>query len=165
MPCACQIPVPTYPETADWGPILWTILHGLAEKSQRAALPEDEIREWQKFIKLTGEMLPCDKCRVHYSAFSTANPPTQLSKIPYTDLKRWIKSWFFTLHNEVNVENGKPLFVYTDLVTAYANPNFQDLFWRLEPVMKKAIQLSGVSLMKWTSWVHSYKMLKSILAI
>ena len=165
MPCACQIPVPTYPDTADWGPILWTILHGLAEKSQRNISPADEVREWQKFIKLTGEMLPCDKCRVHYTAFSTANPPTQLSKIPYSDLKRWVKSWFFTLHNEVNQDNGKPLFEYTDLVTTYANPNFQDLFWRLEPIMKKAIQLSGVSLMKWQSWVNSYKMLKSILAI
>ena len=58
MPCACQIPVPQYPDTADWGPILWRILHGLAERAGKASLPADEIREWQKFIKLTGEMLP-----------------------------------------------------------------------------------------------------------
>ena len=165
MPCACTIPVPKYPETADWGPILWTILHGLAEKAQRAPLPSDEVREWQKFIKATGEMLPCDKCRTHFSNFLKANPVTQLNTIPYTNVKSWIRSWFFTLHNEINTENGKPLFLFTDLEKTYGNPNFQDLFWRLEPIIKKAIDLSGVPLFKWTAWVHSFKMLRSLLSV
>ena len=163
MPCACQVPVPQYPDNADWGPIMWSLLHGLAEKSQRAVLPADEVREWQKFIKATAVVLPCDKCRAHFNAFMTANPPTQLSNIPYSDLKRWVKSWFFTLHNEVNQENNKPIFEYTDLVTTYSDVNLQDLFWRLDPVMKKAIQLNGVSLMKYQAWIHSFKMMRSIL--
>lgn len=167
MPCACQIPVPKYPETADWGPILWRILHGLAERAGRSspAATADEIREWQKFIKVTGEMLPCDKCRAHYSAFFKANPPTALSTLPFTQFKIWVRSWFFTLHNEVNQETGKPFFAIEDLAPTYASVNFQDLFWQLEPIMKKAIQLNGVSLMKWTNWVHSYKMLKSVLGV
>lgn len=165
MPCACQVPVPQYPETADWGPILWTILHGLAEKSGAADLPADEIREWIKFIKSTGEMLPCDHCRAHYSAFFTANPPSQLSSIPYSDVKRWVRSWFFTLHNEVNADNHKPLFQYENLSSAYGSVSFTDNYQRLEPVIKRAIQLNGVSFLKWTSWVHSFKMLRSILAV
>lgn len=165
MPCACQVPIPKYPDTADWGPILWTILHGLAEKSGNSSIPIDEVRQWQKFIKLTGEMLPCDKCRVHYTAFSTVNPPTQLSTIPYKDLKRWTRSWYFTLHNEINQENNKPLFDYENLSTQYSNVDFNDLFFRLEPILKRAIELNGVSLLKWANWVHAFKMLKAILGV
>lgn len=160
-----MIPVPKYPETADWGPILWAILHGLAEKAGRAALPADEVREWQKFLKATNEMLPCDKCRAHFSAFLKANPATALQTIPYAQVKTWIRSWFYTLHNEINVENGKPVYPLSQLVIDYEMVNFQDLFWRLEPIIKKAIELSGVPLLRWQAWVYSFKMLRSILSV
>ena len=165
MPCACQIPVPQYPDTADWGPIVWTLLHGLAEKAGRAALPLDEVREWQRLLKATGDMLPCDKCRVHFSAFMKANPATALNTLPYNQLRIWIRSWLFTLHNEINVTNQKESFPFDKLAESYGSVNFQDQFWRLEPIMKKAIQMSGVSLLKWTAWVHSFKMMKSILSV
>lgn len=160
-----MIPVPKYPETADWGPILWTLLHGLAEKAGQASLPADEIREWQKFLKTTNEMLPCDKCRVHFSAFLKANPAIALNTIPYTQVKIWIRSWFYTLHNEINVQNGKAVYPFAQLQIDYQLVNFQDLFWRLEPILKKAIELSGVSLLKWTAWVHSFKMMRAILGV
>ena len=32
MPCACQLPPEIYPDAAEWGPILWNILHGTAER-------------------------------------------------------------------------------------------------------------------------------------
>jgi hypothetical protein len=165
MPCACQVPTPKYPETADWGPILWTILHGLAEKAGANLQPVDEIREWQKFITLTGEMLPCEQCRAHYSTFLKENPVTRLSEIPYSALRIYVKSWFWTLHNEVNTDNGKPVFDYDALTSTYGSVSFYDLYFRLEPVIKKAIQLSGVSLMKWMNWVKSFKMLRANMGI
>ncbi len=160
-----MIPVPQYPETADWGPILWTLLHGLAEQAGKAPLPADEVRAWQTFFKATGDILPCEKCRAHYTAFLKANPATALSTIPYAQVKLWVRSWYFTLHNEINAETGKPQYPLAQLATDYALVNFQDGFWRLEPVMKRAIELSGVSLLKWTAWVHSFKMLRAVLAV
>ena len=165
MPCACQIPVPQYPDTADWGPIMWSILHGFAEKSQRSALPADEVREWQKFLKLTGEVLPCEKCRGHYARYSKDNPLTHFAEVPYSSLKTAVKTWLWTLHNEVNVENGKPVFLYDDLTSKYGDVSIQDLFWRLDPVMKKAIQLNGVSYQKYFCWIYSFKMLKAVLGV
>ena len=162
MSCPCLIPVPTYPDTAEWGPLVWTVLHGLAEKSGSAPIPDDEVREWAKFLKLTGEMLPCDKCRSHYATYLANNPITRVSAIPYDQLHTFITTWIWTLHNEINADNGKPQFPYTDLPLTYGSVNLQDTFWRLEPVIKKAIQLNGVSLMKWTKWLHSSKMLKAI---
>jgi hypothetical protein len=165
MPCACKYPVPQYPETADWGPILWTILHGLAERSGKAPLPLDEIREWQKFIPLTADMMPCEKCRSHFKAYISVNPVTQISTIPYQHVKIWTRSFFYTLHNEVNHDNNKAPFEFTTLETHYAKVNFQDLFWRLEPVIKKAIELSGIPLMKWLNWKKSFQMLKASMGV
>jgi hypothetical protein len=164
MPCACQIPVPDYPSTADWGPILWSILHGLAQKSGRSFFPADESREWQKFLKATGEILPCDHCRAHYHAFTEKHPLTQIKIMSKDVLKTFLKTWLWMLHNEINVSNKKPLFQFDDLDSTYSSVNFQDQLWRLDPIMKRAIQLSGVSLLKWTAWMHSYKMLQSLIS-
>ncbi len=165
MPCACQIPTPKYPETADWGPILWTILHGLAGRAGANLQPIDEVREWQKFVTLTGEMLPCDHCRAHYSQYLKTNPVTQFAEVPYSFLRTSVKTWFWALHNEVNTDNNKPVFDFDALTSAYTHINFNDFFYRLEPIIKKAIQLSGVSLMKWMKWVKSYRMLRANMGV
>lgn len=166
MPCACQIPVPSYPETADWGPILWSILHGLAERAGQGFIKADEIREWAKLIKMTGDVLPCDICRGHFQEFLRKNPPTQLT-ITFTQVQinAWVKSWFWNLHNQVNNSRGLPIFPYNDLTPTYSNVSLTDLLYRLNPVIKKAIELNGVPFMKWTAWVSSFKMMRSILAV
>jgi hypothetical protein len=165
MPCACMVPVPKYPETADWGPILWTLLHGLAEKAGSAPLPADEVREWQRFLKATNDMLPCDKCRSHFSLFLKANPATALDTLPYSQLRSWIRSWFYTLHNEINVENSKPEYNLAQLALDYTQVNFQDLIWRLEPVLKRAMEPNGVSLLKWLHWKKSFQMLRAAIGV
>jgi hypothetical protein len=165
MSCPCLIPVPNYPDTAEWGPLVWTVLHGLAEKSGSASIPADEVREWVKFLKFTGEMLPCDKCRAHYATYLANNPITLLSTIPYDQVHTFITTWLWTLHNEINADTGKPFFPYTDLPLTYSSVNLQDTLWRLEPVIKKAIQLNGVSLLKWAKWLYSCKMLKAIVGM
>jgi len=165
MPCACLIPVPSYPETADWGPILWSILHGLAEKAGQGILKADEIREWQKFIKITGDVLPCDLCRAHFKEFVKKNPSSQITSFTQSQINVWVKSWFWNLHNEVNISRGVPIFEYDALTPTYSNVSLTDLLYRLTPVMKKAIQLNGVPFMTWTLWVSSFKMLRSVLAV
>ena len=159
MPCACQIPVPEYPENAEWGPILWNILHGIAQRAQ-GFYPRDEPREWVKIIKLTAEMLPCDHCREHMNDFIRRNPPTAFADSP--QLKTSVKTWFWRLHNEVNVRNGKPEYSF-DTLSQYDTINLQDLLWRLDPVMKKAIQINGVGFLKYTKWIAAVKMIRSML--
>jgi len=170
MPCPCQIPVPDYPDNAEWGPIFWRLLHGLAEVSQRASLPMDELREWKKFLELIGETLPCDFCRRHYNVYMKQHPfPFLASKssnsTPYNQLNTWLKTFFLNLHNEVNVSNNKPVFEYADLTSAYSHVNVQDCIWQLDPVMKKVVVLNGVTVMKWNRFVHCTRMLKSIIGI
>lgn len=164
MPCACQVPIPKYPDSAEWGPILWTILHGFAERAGRGPLPADEIREWQKFLKLTGEMLPCDKCREHFSRYSKQSHLTQMTGMAPDAVRAFIRGWIWTLHNEVNREAGKPAYPFDTVSETYRNVNFQDQLWRLDPVIKKAITINGSGLLKYTAWTSSFKMLRSLLA-
>lgn len=165
MPCACKVPVPEYPANAAWGPLLWSILHGLAEKAQRSALPADEVREWQRFLKATGEMLPCEECQAHYTRYSKEHPLTHFAEIPYEMLKNSVKSWLWQLHADIRTEYGKEVLPFEDLPAIYGSVNLQDLLWRLEPVIKQAIQIKGYGMMKWQNWVKSFKLLKATLGV
>jgi hypothetical protein len=165
MPCACQVPHPDYPETANWGPIFWNIFHGFAERAERSISKEDEVREWQKFVKLTGDILPCDICRDHFKRYIAATPFTQISKIPFNQIKTFVKTWFWNLHNEINAGTNKPIFDYNDLTPTYSEISLDDQLYRLMPVMKKAIFLSGVPFLKWQTWVASFKMMRSVLCL
>jgi hypothetical protein len=162
MPCSCQVPVPQYPETAHWGPILWQILHGLAERAERSFDMSDEVREWQRFIRATGDMLPCDICRAHYKEYISKHPLTQLTIQGKGQIKPWVKNWFWDLHNEINTGTGRPVFPYNDLELTYSNIDLTDQLYRLTPIVKKAIDLSGVPYLKWTMWIARFKMLRSI---
>ena len=53
---------------------------------------------------------------------------------------------------------------YDDLETQYGSVDLNDQLYRLTPVIKTAIQLSGVPYMKWTAWISSFKMLRANLA-
>ena len=163
MPCACRVPVPEYPSNAAWGPILWSILHGLAEKAGQAAIPDDEVREWQNFLKATGEVLPCDECREHYLRYTKEHPLTHFSTIPYNFLKTSVKTWLWQLHADIRTEYEKPVLPYDELEATYGSVNLQDLFWRLEPVIKKTIDIKGMGLMKWIVCNNKFKMLRSTL--
>ena len=165
MPCACRVPTPDYPANAAWGPILWQILHGLAEKAGKASLPADEVREWIRFIKATGEVLPCDECRAHFLRYTKEHPLTHFSTIPYSLLKTAVKTWFWQLHSDIRSEYGKEVLPYDQLEATYGSVNLQDLYWRLEPVIKKTIDVKGMGLMKWITWNKDFKMLKATLGV
>jgi len=126
-------------------------------------MPADEIREWQTFLKATGEMLPCDECRAHYLQYIKTNPLTQIAAVPYSSLKTSVKTWLWQLHADIRTEYGKPVLPYEDLEATYGSVNLQDLFWRLEPVIKKTIDIKGMGLMKWITWNNRFKMLRATL--
>ena len=73
----------------------------------------------------------------------------------------FVKTWLWTLHNEINVGNGKPELPFTELSVLYGTIDIRDMFWRLEPVMKLALTKSGMGYISWLKWVASAKMLFS----
>ena len=165
MPCACKVPIETYPENAEWGPLFWKILHGLAERAGRqtdAVLQGDEVRTWIQVLTQMKQCLPCDICREHYSRWLAAHPIDVLGKMPYKSVGLWIQTYVFDLHNEINEGNDKPVFAFADLATAYRGINITSIWHALEPVMKKAITLNGISLRPWIKWLSFVRTLQGI---
>ena len=167
MPCACRKPIENYPENAAWGPLVWTILHGLAELSGKqvsSILQDDEKRLWVVLLKGITHMLPCDQCRDHYAMWIAKYPVDILLTIAYSDVGEWIRRWLFDLHNDVNMRTSKPVFLYENLVM-YKGVGITATWRRLEPVMKLAIQLNGISLLPWKKWLATVRSLQGIYGV
>ena len=165
MPCACKVPAETYPENAEWGPLFWKILHGLAARAGRSTdtiLRGDEIRIWIQVLTQILYCLPCDVCRDHYGRWLSARPVQVLNDLPYAQTAEWIQRYLFDLHNEINEGNDKPVFAFSDLASAYKGVNITGSWRALEPVMKKAITLNGISLLPWKKWLGYVRMLQGI---
>jgi hypothetical protein len=168
MPCACRAPVEKYPETADWGPLFWKLLHGLAElagKQTDPILRGDEVRLWIQLIEKIQATLPCDVCRDHYGRWIATKPPSVLSSLSYTEVGIWIRQYWFLLHNEINEGNDKKVIEFSEVGLLYKGVNITASWRALEPVMKRAIQLSGISLLPWKNWLAIVRKLQGIYGI
>jgi hypothetical protein len=168
MPCGCKIPIENYPETADWGPLFWKLLHGLAEHAGTQTdtnLRNDERRIWTHLLKSLHDCIPCDICQDHYNRWITVNLPVKLDSIPYTTYGFWVRNWLWRLHNEINEGNEKPLFQESDLTSTYKEISITDTWKALEPVMKRAILLNGISLLPWKKWLSYVRMLQGLYGI
>lgn len=168
MPCSCQIPGPAYPENKEWGPFLWTILHGLAERSGKvvfALYENDERRAWVQLLQTLCAMLPCSECRDHCKDWIQSHPVTSIQTIKYAELPLFIKNWLWSFHEAVNSRLGKPSFPFENLTEIYGNINITMQFKLLELIEKKAIQQQGVPLQSWLTWVKYYRTLTSVYGI
>jgi len=162
MPCKCRAPVIDYPDSVDWGPILWKMLHGLADKYATTNMYTDEVNLWKKLFPLTGDIIPCDICRAHYKEYIATHPVVSFFTMTKLDAAIAIQTWLWNLHNEINVENSKPIFPFQDLHVTYGNINLTDMFQQLDAVMKRALEANGVSFLKWKAWIVVYKTLTSM---
>ena len=165
MPCACKAPIETYPENAEWGPLFWKLLHGIAElsgKQMNINLQKDEMRLWIHVLESLKSVLPCDICRSHYSEWLVAHSVEGLLTMDYKLTNVWIRNYLWSLHNTINEGNDKGVIAFEDLVSLYKNIDIKEAWKALEPVMKKAIILNGVSLLQWKKWLGYIRMLQGL---
>ena len=165
MVCKCRVPVEDYPENAEWGPLFWKLLHGLAELSGTQTnlnMKTDEIRLWILVLTQLKPTLPCDICRTHYSDWLLEHPPEVLSKLDYSELRPWIRTYLWALHNVINIGNDRAEFSWSDLADTYKTINFTETWKALQPVMKKAISLNGITLLPWTRWLSYIRTLQGM---
>lgn len=163
MPCSCIVDKPTYPQNEEWGPHLWLILHTLAEKAGRqtnAITMGDEQRIWPLFIRALPATLPCPYCRDHLQTY-TASHPFELPST-YHQVQAYIRKYIYDLHEDVNTRLGKKSFPFDDLQTTYTSiAPLSSATSKLESLVKKAIQMGGVSLFHWRAWLKQFLLLKA----
>jgi len=168
MPCACRVPIDKYPENAAWGPLFWKILHGLAEYSgvqSNALLQSDERRIWIQLLTKLQYCIPCDICRAHYAEWLKEHSIERLETMAYAELGPWIRHWLWFLHNTINEGNDRPLFQESALSVTYKGINITNTWKALEPVMRLAIILNGISLLPWKNWLSTIRTLQGVYGI
>jgi len=169
MPCKCKIPYEKYPEAADWGPPLWSILHGIAERVGTTPFPiyrADERRGLIAFFKSIGAMIPCPTCKAHFEAFLKENPVEQsLKTLSYEQLRPFVRHWFWDLHNMVNISKGVPEFPEDQLEATYGQIKIRIPLAQLRTPMIKAIKISGKQLLSYEHFNGTVLNLLSIYGI
>jgi len=91
------------PQTQQWGPALWIILHSSVERMESVyskRLEHEETRLWSGLLSSLRYSLPCPVCKKHYSDYLQQHPITQISK-------SFLRVWLFELHQAVNQRNNK----------------------------------------------------------
>ena len=96
-----------------WGPYFWKTIHlliiGLPDK-----LNEDHRQAITDFFNSLIYLLPCKKCRYHYSIYFEQYPVDISSK-------QALWKWSVDLHNSVNVRNNKKTFKHDEAINETFN--------------------------------------------
>jgi hypothetical protein len=147
MPCKCKIPYKTYPEAKEWGPVLWTLLHGIAERVGTCPFPSyyaDERRALASLFVKVGQMIPCPSCKEHYEVFLKENPVTvPIRSLPYPELRPFVRDWFWRLHHMVNESKGLQSPPLDTMPAMYGNANLRMAIAQLREPMQRAIKIAG----------------------
>lgn len=86
--------------SAYWGPRLWYLLHTYSVKIE---LTPDNRNLWGHFLKASLAVMNCPKCQSHFSDELRSHNLKTITKPE-------LEEWFYTLHNEINQTNLKPVF-------------------------------------------------------
>ena len=96
-----------------WGPPAWLFLHTITLN-----YPDnpniDEIESHKNFFILLKDILPCDKCKKHYSQYLIDNPIDDV-----LNNKQEFVMWLNKLHNEINIRNNKPYMDLKNMIKLY----------------------------------------------
>ena len=94
-----------------WGKHLWFVMENFALN-----FPDDSSEQikndFKHFYTSIANVLPCEKCKNHYSAHLQTQPPR-------LENRDSIIRWTVDLHNRVNKSLGKREWTYDEAVEAY----------------------------------------------
>jgi hypothetical protein len=93
-----------------WGNHLWIFLHSMTLAYPNDPSAEDKIRI-KVFIKSLSNVLPCEKCRLHFKKNLKKYPIDSALKT-----KETLIYWLYDIHNEVNKVTGKKKMTKQELI-------------------------------------------------
>jgi hypothetical protein len=168
MGCRCKIPYESYPEATEWGPVLWSILHSLAEKvgTPFKLYEADERRSLVKLFGAIAKMIPCPSCKEHYEEYLKEHPVAgPIKDLPKADLRDFIRRWFWELHNWVNESLQHPLYDYASLTPQYGRIAIRATLKTLDIPMMRAIRVQRGQLLAYKEFVKQVNILLSIYGV
>ena len=151
------------PEPGIWGPSFWSLLHGLANRSDILVSPHTlpyTVRQWIRLLEALPMSLPCPVCQTHAKEWLLIHPVQPLLKV--TNLKEWLVDWLYNFHEAVNVLRSVPSFDKALLHDTYKDIELRPLFDTLKEIVTKAKEIGGTGFLQWKQWVGMMHMLLSI---
>lgn len=156
-----------YPKTTEWGPLIWKILHTIAERAGRQTImmmQVDEMRAWPLLLKTFATIIPCEECRAHATNYTKEHPFEPPASYPAWNL--YIRTYFYTFHEVVNTRLGKPSFDFSTLTETYKATNELTRWTNdLGEMMIRAMKLNGMNLKAWQTWHNHLRMLRASIGI
>jgi hypothetical protein len=131
------------PKNSEWGPILWTLLHGGVEKMGSSAIRsilDDQRREFILVLKTLEGIMPCALCRNHFREFRMKQSIDKLPIDP-SEFKVASRKWLFDLHEGVNERNNGSRILTIDMLPSLYAPldltgKSQELYRLLEGAVR-----------------------------
>ena len=106
-----------------WGPYFWATLHAMSDGAPFE--PTGQEREgFLNVLKALPHILPCEKCRLHVTAYISENTPS------YVDRDE-LRIWIWELHNKVNATLSKKIEPFECCSKSYKSVNSIHIFTNL----------------------------------
>ena len=146
-----------------WGPRIWKLFHLFAELSDR---PNIDLL-WKNWIKQTIVILPCAKCRLHFSEYLRAHPLVH-SKL--SSSQQTLRQYFFEFHNAVNANTEKPIFSMEDYTNLYSNKKRDSAVSESNALLNELehallpLEYMSTKVYAFQAWKGTYKLLLSHLS-
>jgi hypothetical protein len=96
-------------QNAIWGPLLWSILHTIAEqvgKPKHKITQTDEVQKWIQMMRSVENTMPCALCRGHYKEWLLKHPLSELSSLRGIPFREGARKYVWQLHENVNTERN-----------------------------------------------------------
>lgn len=129
-----------FPNTKEWGPQLWFILHTFAEQlgkirdSKQKLLEYEEAVHIELLLKNIYKILPCNTCKKHAKEFIIANP-VKWNKMRGEELRNAVREWLWKFHNCATVAAAAAVAVTDEKAAAHIETANIDL--EMLPVIYK----------------------------
>lgn len=156
------------PSNRDWGPFLWTVLHGIAEKLGRQTIEimaSDEAREMVFVLRSLEHIMPCEKCRKHYHDYLKKNPVDEFANRRGETLRQAVRQWLWKLHEAVNERNGVASFPIEELTPRYQCAPIGDSLKQLYIVLSKAVPAGLISSEPLKSFRRHVSLLRTLIGV
>ena len=98
-----------------WGPKLWFMIHTIALNYPDNPTYQDR-RSYEEFYNSLKYVIPCEKCRIHYTQ--------RLKRMPiinHLDNSNTLFKYTVDLHNQVNKSLNKKIYSYQEVMKIYEN--------------------------------------------
>ena len=157
-------------QNSQWGPLVWKILHTVAEHlgvSTNPLVAADEARTWVQLLKSVEAMMPCPLCRNQYRTWRLHNPIEKIGFLRGGALRVGARDWMWRLHENVNRDRGVQGMTVEEAERVYAARTREELQKDVDTLLKlltEATQIGQADPNAVRTWKASLSLMRRLVS-